>query len=147
MVFHTLREYVPGDDLRHVHWKSSARTGSLMVRQYVDTDIPELTVVLDVARTAYDPDGDGFEAACEAAASIIEAFHRQGFSVRLMTSGGTSVASGPETLHLLDLIARLDTVGIRGSQFDVAVDRSSTCGSVSPCSLASPTRWCARSPG
>ncbi len=112
MVFHTLREYVPGDDLRHVHWKSSARTGSLMVRQYVDTDIPELTVVLDVARTAYDPDGDGFEAACEAAASIIEAFHRQGFSVRLMTSGGTSVASGPETLHLLDLIARLDTVGV-----------------------------------
>lgn len=106
MMFHTLREYVPGDDLRHVHWKSSARSGSLMVRQFVDTDIPELTVVLDVTASVYD--GDNFESACEAAASIIDAFHRQGFSVRFMTSAGTAVLGGSDTVQLLDFIARLN---------------------------------------
>ncbi|WP_349828428.1 DUF58 domain-containing protein [Brevibacterium litoralis] len=42
------REYVPGDDLRHVHWKSTARTGDLRVRPEIAEDTPHLVVVLDV---------------------------------------------------------------------------------------------------
>ena len=49
VTFHALREYVLGDDLRHVHWRSSAHTGELMVKHYVDTSLPDTTVVLDTS--------------------------------------------------------------------------------------------------
>ena len=53
LAFHALREYVPGDDLRHIHWRSSAKvmasTGesSLLVRQYLDTRRSHATIVVD----------------------------------------------------------------------------------------------------
>ena len=53
LAFHALREYVPGDDLRHVHWRSSARAGELLVRQYHDTRRNHATVVVDADPAAY----------------------------------------------------------------------------------------------
>ena len=53
LAFHALREYVPGDDLRHVHWRSSAKVMAaagetqLLVRQYLDTRRSHATVVVD----------------------------------------------------------------------------------------------------
>ena len=67
--FHALREYVPGDDLRHVHWRTSARTGTLMVRQEIDPRRPSIVVILDCYRSHYASD-DSFELAVEVAASI-----------------------------------------------------------------------------
>jgi len=55
--FHSLREYVVGDPMKMVHWKSSARVGKLMVRRMVDTTVPWLLVVLDVNARAYDVEG------------------------------------------------------------------------------------------
>ena len=47
LAFHALREYVPGDDLRHVHWRSSAKARALQIRQYHDTRRSHLTLVID----------------------------------------------------------------------------------------------------
>jgi uncharacterized protein (DUF58 family) len=63
-----IREYVPGDETRHMHWKAVARTGTLMVREYTDPAQPRLTVVLDNRADVLHP--AAFEEAVEVAASF-----------------------------------------------------------------------------
>ena len=70
LAFHALREYVRGDDLRHVHWRSSARAGQLLVRQYHQTRRNHATVIVDDARDSYRTEED-FELAVSIAASLV----------------------------------------------------------------------------
>ncbi|MBU1588487.1 MAG: DUF58 domain-containing protein [Actinobacteria bacterium] len=67
--FHAIRQYAPGDSRRHVHWKSTAKTGVLMVRQYEETRRARVAVVLDLKLDEY-ADDDEFEMAVSAAASL-----------------------------------------------------------------------------
>ena len=67
--FHALREYQPGDDLRHVHWKSTARVGELMVRQYEETRRSHFVVALSASPDEYRTP-DEFELAISVAGSI-----------------------------------------------------------------------------
>lgn len=67
--FHALRDYVAGDDRRHIHWRSTARVGRLMVRQFEDTRRTHTAVALSVAPRDY-ADDDELELAVAAAASI-----------------------------------------------------------------------------
>ena len=69
IAFHTMRDYVPGDDQRHVHWKSSAKLGKLMVRQYVDTRRSHVAVLLSLDLAEYASE-DEFELAVSCAASV-----------------------------------------------------------------------------
>ncbi|MEH3090219.1 MAG: DUF58 domain-containing protein [Microbacterium arborescens] len=67
--FHALREYQPGDDLRHVHWKSTARVGELMMRQYEETRRSHFVLGLSTYAGDY-RDAAEFELAISAAGSI-----------------------------------------------------------------------------
>lgn len=107
LTFHSLREYVLGDDLRRVHWRSSARTGTLMVRRMIDVSLPTTTVVLDTHLAAY-RGPEAFETAVEVAASVAETAARNNFPVRILTGGGVlPLVAGMETGadHLLDRLA------------------------------------------
>jgi uncharacterized protein (DUF58 family) len=104
ITFAALREYVVGDDLRHVHWRTSARVGELMVREHVDTSLPRIVVLLDDRAEAHED--ESFEDACEAAASVIVAGVRAGVHVELQFVRGTASASGHEDAGaMLDLLA------------------------------------------
>ncbi len=109
ITFAALREYVVGDDLRHVHWRTSARIGELMVREHVDTSHPRVVVLVDDrsdAHTSAGRDESTFEAACEAAASVVVAAVREGvyIEVQLVRTGAAS-ASHTDAGPLLDLLA------------------------------------------
>jgi hypothetical protein len=69
MSFHAIREYAPGDSQRQVHWKSTAKTGRLMVRQYEESLRSRMAVVLGAASQEY-LDADEYELAVSAAASL-----------------------------------------------------------------------------
>ena len=69
LAFHTLRDYATGDNWRHVHWRSSAKAGKLLVRQFQDTRRSQLTVVVDGATASYRTEEE-FELAMSVAGSI-----------------------------------------------------------------------------
>ena len=67
--FHALREYMPGDERRYIHWKSTARTGTYMVRQFEETRRSHLVIALSLASADYASD-DEFEMAVSVAGSL-----------------------------------------------------------------------------
>ncbi|MEV0272604.1 DUF58 domain-containing protein [Hamadaea sp. NPDC050747] len=85
-----VREYVIGDEVRHLHWKASARTGQLMVREYADPVETRLTVLLDTRAGAMS--AELFEEAVEVAASLAYATVAAGQPCRLITSSGVDSA-------------------------------------------------------
>lgn len=105
ITFHALRAYEPGDDRRTVHWRTSARTGQLMVRQFEETRRSQLALVLDVDRARCASD-DEFELAVSIAASIGVQALRDGTSAALVTESGALRTATPTAL--LDDTCRLE---------------------------------------
>jgi uncharacterized protein (DUF58 family) len=87
------REYRYGDDLRRVHWRSTARVGELMVRREEQPWESRATVILDTRGFAHRGEGPtaSFEWAVSAAASMAVHLRRGGYKVRLVTDAGTDV--------------------------------------------------------
>jgi len=129
LAFHALREYVPGDDLRHVHWRSSAKAmgaaghTELLVRQYLDTRRSHATVVVDDMVESW-PDPEDFEIAMSVAASLAVRAVLDEFDTSFMC--GDQAATGNNGHVALDAIcrARLGRTGLATS--------AQRAGSVSP---------------
>jgi uncharacterized protein (DUF58 family) len=104
-----VREYVPGDEVRHLHWKATARTGRLMVRDLTDPRQPRFTLLLDTRAHAWG--AAGFEEAVDLAASLLSASARAGQHSRLVTSCGRDVPTpgGHQAARrLLDTLCELN---------------------------------------
>ena len=86
----TVREYRRGDDLRRVHWRSSARVGELMVRREEQPWQSRATVFLDNRAAVHHGRGasSSLEHAVGVAASVAVHLVRRGFTVRLVTAAG-----------------------------------------------------------
>jgi uncharacterized protein (DUF58 family) len=127
--FQSLREYQRGDDTRIIHWASTARTGRLMVREYVDARRPRLTVVLDTAVTSHTE--DGFEEAVDVTASLCAHARGTGLDVVLRTTDHRQRGHGDAVRddgEMLELLARVvPTVGDETLPFTplITIDGSS----------------------
>lgn len=108
--FHALREYVPGDDRRHIHWRTSARTGHYMVRQFVDTRSSHLAIVVSGSKADYENE-DEFEAALSVGASIARRAGQDNQAVSVVAAGYT--ATRGVRGRLLDPFSRAQLGGRR----------------------------------
>jgi uncharacterized protein (DUF58 family) len=119
--FHSQREYVPGDDLRRINWKSSARTGELIVRETAREGVRRCTVVLDTRATEYQDDiepDDAFERAVVAAASVVAAAAGAGVATRLVAPGID--LRGPDVAH--ESLSWLATVTVGNQLVDLGTN-------------------------
>ena len=87
-----IREYVPGDRLSHVHWKTSAHTGDFKVKQFEPETKPEFTVVLDSTRHFTPED---WEVAISVAASLIQYAHQNHEAIGLAAMDTPETGFGP----------------------------------------------------
>ncbi len=107
--FHSLRDYVDGDDLRSVHWKASARSEELKVRQHEAQGVRRCIIVLDRDGDAYPApvtlaEADVFERAIVAAGSLVLSADRVGLTTRFVT-GGVDLRGPDVGAHALQVLS------------------------------------------
>ena len=109
--FYTIRGYQTGDDLRRIHWPSTARSGQLMIRQDETARRAAAIIFLDTRAVLLGQSGaPAFERAVSAAASVGTLLVRGGFAVRLATPDQPLVAVTEDAL-----LEALATVGPSGA--------------------------------
>jgi uncharacterized protein (DUF58 family) len=104
---HSVRDYVHGDSLRKVHWRSTARRGQLMVKELEDAPRDEVAVLLDGDATAVT--GQTFDVAVRAAGSILQAHHRRGRRCALVVNSAAretqEIATDANWRRALEILA------------------------------------------
>ena len=121
--FHGVRPYQPGEPIRRVHWKSTARTGQLQIVEWEENVARDLTIFLDTNRATLAGSGsdNSFEAAIVIAASIAQhllegGYHLQIFCwqsdekgvLRLVSHDARNMLDLNATLHLLARLLPVD---------------------------------------
>ncbi len=112
--FYGMRDYKPGDDLRRIVWRASARMGKLMVREAEQGITDRITIVLDTDRGQHSHEGEyseSFETGVSAAASLAARHLRDGYEIRLECNRGPvvrPVRGHTGQLPVLDALARVE---------------------------------------
>lgn len=107
----SVREYRRGDELRRVHWRSSARVGDLMVRREEQPWEARATVLLDNRLRAHRGQGLGssFELGVVVAASVVRHLDQHGYAVRLATAEGAADEAGEPSDAVMERLALVTT--------------------------------------
>jgi len=149
LAFHALRDYQPGDERRYIHWKSSAKTGRYMVRQFEQSRRSHLVVAMSLAPEDY-RDDDEFELAVSVTGSLGVRAIRDARSVSVVTGQHGAPSTPSRQLHgirslaahrsdrLLDELARIDRVDQAPGLRQLA---RSVADQLSQVSLAFPGVW------
>jgi uncharacterized protein (DUF58 family) len=111
--FFALREYRTGDDLRRVHWPSTARSDELMIRQDEFPWRGRICVLVDLRAAVHTP--ESLELVVSAAASIVHAGWRDRRQVRLLATDGTDSGYGAGHAHLEAMLEFLASAGTHGA--------------------------------
>ncbi len=111
-----VRPYRPGDSQRHIHWRSVARTGTLISKEFADEAQPGLTLVLDLFNHPYpitDSKHTPFEWAVKAAASIGDYAQHKGYSLYVISDDEVIAAplGAVSEMALLQYLARVQPNG------------------------------------
>ena len=105
--FHGLREYVDGDEPRSIHWKASARSEQLLVKEHTTEGLRRCTVALDASTNGYS-DPEAFERAVTVAASLVHSADRAGLTTRFVTVDGIDLRGPDVAQQTLRHLARLE---------------------------------------
>jgi uncharacterized protein (DUF58 family) len=111
---YALRDYQPTDNLRHVHWKASARSGSLMVREFAREDDSRVVLVFDPHSASALPgagatEKETFEEAVRLCAAIAWNLYERGTLMQFQ-SGATELAQTPVEESIFEVLRHLATV-------------------------------------
>jgi uncharacterized protein (DUF58 family) len=120
---YALRDYLPTDSARHVHWKASARLGSLMVREFAREDDTRLLLVLDPHSDAARPNAtvaekEQFERTVELCAAIAWDFQERGALLEFRSASATvPLASATENIFpVLRHLAQVEALPVDAEQ-------------------------------
>ena len=111
--FHSLREYVRGDDPRRIAWRVSARAGSLVVREMEAESTRTVALCLDTRRIETEDFDERFEDAVDLTASLAMALLKQRYAVGVVTPSlslpeGEGTAQGRRVLEFLARVVPID---------------------------------------
>lgn len=136
LAFHALRPYEPGDDRRYVHWRTTARTGRLMVRQFNETRRSQLVLLHSAAADGYASETE-FELGVSVLASIAGQVLRDRTRIRIasgvglssgaglssgVTNGGAGELRTSSVVTMLDDSSRIEPLTASGTTRDFARD-------------------------
>ncbi len=131
MDFDDLRQYVPGDDVKDIDWKASARSGQMLIRRYVAIRKNNILVVADTGRSmaATAPSGETKrDIAVMAAGAIVSVAQQHGNLIGLTAGDSQHIShlplkdSRPHAERILQYIDRNTRLEAPKSDLNAVLD-------------------------